>query len=107
MERCEDWFAPSPEVQTSACRLAGVELNIDLTLVLRCELGAGHEGPDHTAGIVEAQEESGRMTWVSWRSGVEMRETCPAYRSGDEDHMDDVCGLFAGHEGEHSWPGLG
>ncbi|WP_405670965.1 hypothetical protein [Streptomyces sp. NBC_01530] len=105
MKRCDDWFAPPPETQTMACRLAGVELDIDMKLVLECELWAGHEGPDHAAGIVEAQEESGRMTWVWWRSGVEVRETCPVYRFGDEDRVDnDACGLFAGHEGDHSWP---
>ncbi|MEU3282959.1 hypothetical protein [Streptomyces antibioticus] len=104
MKHCEDQFAPPPEMQTEACQVAGVELDVDPALVLRCELGA-HEGPDHAAGIVEAQDHSGRMTWVWWRSGVDVRDPCMARRFGEVERLDNVvCGLFAGHEGEHAWP---
>ncbi len=104
MKRCDDQFAPPPEMQAEACRVAGMDPDVSPALVLRCELRV-HERPDHAAGIVEAQDVTGRMTWVWWRSGVEMRDPCMVRRFGDETRLDNVvCGLFEGHEGEHAWP---
>jgi hypothetical protein len=107
MWSCSAQFAPSPQTQAEAFHLAGVEPDINLSLILRCELEA-HEGTDHAAGVVEPHDPSGRVAWVWWRSGVEVRDPCPVRRYGDDvDRRDnDVCCLFAGHDGEHSWPML-
>ena len=104
MKPCGDRFAPSPEMQAEAFQVAGVEPEINPHLIVWCELET-HEGTDHAAGIVEAKDPSGRMTWVWWRSGVEMRDPCLVYKLGDEDSVENVvCCLFEGHEGGHAWP---
>ncbi|MFF2851664.1 hypothetical protein ACFVT5_35830 [Streptomyces sp. NPDC058001] len=103
MERCTSRYLPSPQMRATACRMAGEDPDTALALFLDCELGA-HDGPEHAAGIVEAQDTTGRMTWVWWRSGIEMRDTCPVGSGPDDHRVDyDACGLFTGHPGQHTW----
>lgn len=72
---------------------------------LRCELLAGHAGDEHYAEGQSAGD--GEVWWVRWDDGKKREivnlPPCPVRGAGTDELGPDLCLLFLGHQGRHTF----
>lgn len=76
----------------------------DVFDVLRCALGAGHNGRHHGIARSLPMEHPGEV-WACWDSGEQPAAllAVPDCSVVDPRDRDEACVLFDGHAGAHSW----